>query len=97
MSKYQLAQVNIGRVRAPLEDPRMAGFVNRLEDLNALVPKEDHPGVVLEGFYPVEGAVARTVVDDDHLLDAVLEKNAADDPADGGFLVIGRNDDTKRR
>ncbi len=44
MSQYHLAQVNIGRVRAPLEDPRMAGFVSRLEDLNALADRS--PGFV---------------------------------------------------
>ena len=36
MSGYHIAQVNIGRVRAPLEDARMAGFVNRLQEINAL-------------------------------------------------------------
>jgi len=31
-----LAQVNIGRVRGDLNDPIMAGFVARLQDINAL-------------------------------------------------------------
>jgi len=44
MTTYHIAQVNIGRVRATLEDPRMAGFVNRLDEINALA---DHsPGFV---------------------------------------------------
>jgi len=34
--RYNIAQVNIGRIRAELEDPMMAGFVNRLEEINAL-------------------------------------------------------------
>lgn len=32
---YHLAQLNIGRIRAPLSDPLMAGFVARLDALNA--------------------------------------------------------------
>jgi hypothetical protein len=36
MSRYQIAQVNIGRIRAELDDPIMAGFVNRLAEINAL-------------------------------------------------------------
>jgi hypothetical protein len=42
--KYQIAQVNIGRIKAPLDDPIMAGFVNRLDDLNALA--DNSPGFV---------------------------------------------------
>ena len=44
MSNYHIAQVNIGRVRAPLDDAIMAGFVNRLDDLNALADRS--PGFV---------------------------------------------------
>ena len=33
---YHLAQVNVATGKAPLDDPRMAGFVERLEALNAL-------------------------------------------------------------
>lgn len=36
MPSYHIAQVNIGRVRAPVEDPLMAGFMTRLDELNAL-------------------------------------------------------------
>ena len=36
MSAYHVAQVNIGRIRFPLDDPRMAGFMTRLDDINAL-------------------------------------------------------------
>ncbi|HTS51630.1 MAG TPA: DUF3291 domain-containing protein [Bryobacteraceae bacterium] len=39
MSNYHIAQVNIGRIKAPLEDPVMAGFVNRLDEINALADK----------------------------------------------------------
>ena len=41
---YHLAQINIGRVRAPLDDPIMAGFVARLARINALA--DGSPGFV---------------------------------------------------
>lgn len=36
MSQFHIAQVNIGRIRAELNDPIMVGFVERLEEINAL-------------------------------------------------------------
>jgi Domain of unknown function (DUF3291) len=39
-----LAQLNIGRVRYPLDDPRMADFVNNLDRVNAIA--EHTPGFV---------------------------------------------------
>jgi len=39
-----LAQINIGRIRAPLEDPIMAEFVSNLDAINALA--EGTPGFV---------------------------------------------------
>jgi hypothetical protein len=44
MSTYHLAQVNIGRVKAPVEDPIMAGFMRRLDEINALADRS--PGFV---------------------------------------------------
>ncbi len=44
MPNYHIAQVNIGRIRAELNDPIMAGFVNRLEEINALA--DASPGFV---------------------------------------------------
>lgn len=44
MPRYHLAQVNIGRVKAPVDDPLMAGFINRLDELNALADRS--PGFV---------------------------------------------------
>jgi Domain of unknown function (DUF3291) len=44
MGQYHIAQVNIGRVKAPVEDPIMAGFVARLDEINALA--ECSPGFV---------------------------------------------------
>ena len=39
-----LAQINIGRMKAPLDDPSMHGFVSRLAELNALA--DGSPGFV---------------------------------------------------
>jgi hypothetical protein len=44
MPSYHIAQVNIGRIRAELDDPVMSGFVNRLEEINALA--DASPGFV---------------------------------------------------
>jgi hypothetical protein len=44
MSTCHLAQVNIARMLAPLEDPLMAGFVARLDEINALADRS--PGFV---------------------------------------------------
>jgi hypothetical protein len=41
---YQLAQVNIGRLRAPLDSPQLAAFVNGLDPVNAAA--ERAPGFV---------------------------------------------------
>ena len=43
-SSRHLAQINIGRVRAPMDDPLMAGFVAELEPVNALA--DSSPGFV---------------------------------------------------
>ena len=44
MSRFHLAQVNIGRIRAPLEDPLMDGFRSQLDTINALADRS--PGFV---------------------------------------------------
>ena len=44
MVSYNLAQVNIGRIRAELDSPIMAGFVNRLDEINSLA--DASPGFV---------------------------------------------------
>lgn len=41
---YQLAQANIARTRATLDDPLMRGFVEQLEPINRLA--DDSPGFV---------------------------------------------------
>src|SRR5580700_746878 len=44
MTRYHIAQVNIGRIKAPLDDAAMAGFVGRLDELNAVADRS--PGFV---------------------------------------------------
>jgi len=44
MTTFHIAQVNIGRIKAPLDDPQMAGFVARLDEINALA--DNSPGFV---------------------------------------------------
>jgi hypothetical protein len=44
MGRFHLAQINVGRTLAPLDDPRLAGFVERLDDINALADRS--PGFV---------------------------------------------------
>jgi hypothetical protein len=44
VTRFHLAQVNIGRIRAPLEDPMMEGFRSQLDPINALADRS--PGFV---------------------------------------------------
>lgn len=44
MTRFRLAQVNIGRFRAPLDSPIMAGFRAQLDPINALA--DQSPGFV---------------------------------------------------
>jgi hypothetical protein len=65
-SSYHLAQINIGRIVAPLDDPQLAGFVGNLDRINALA--ESHPGFVWR-FQTDEGnATAVRPYEDDRVL-----------------------------
>ncbi|MFC3226896.1 DUF3291 domain-containing protein [Marinibaculum pumilum] len=44
MGAWQIAQLNVGHVLYPVEDPRMAGFTDRLDEINALA--DAAPGFV---------------------------------------------------
>ena len=44
MSRYQLAQLNIGELKAPLDSPELKDFVDNLDRINALA--EGSPGFV---------------------------------------------------
>jgi hypothetical protein len=44
MSRYQLAQINIAELRAPIDSPQLKDFVDNLDRINALA--ESSPGFV---------------------------------------------------
>ena len=44
MPEYHLAQLNIAKMKYPLDDPQMREFVDRLDDVNALA--DNAPGFV---------------------------------------------------
>lgn len=44
MAPYHLAQLNVARAKAPVDDPIMEGFASRLDEINALA--ESAPGFV---------------------------------------------------
>jgi hypothetical protein len=39
MTAYHLSQVNLGRVKAPVDDPLMSDFMNALDEINALAER----------------------------------------------------------
>lgn len=66
MSNFYLAQINIARMLYPLEDPRMAGFVNRLDEINALA--DDAPGFVWRLQSETGNATDLRPYDDDFII-----------------------------
>lgn len=66
MTPLYLAQINIGRIREPLEHPVMRGFVERLADLNALADRS--PGFVWRLQTPAGDATYFRPYDDDRIL-----------------------------
>jgi heme-degrading monooxygenase HmoA len=66
MTTYHLAQLNIGRIVAPLDSPELAGFVARLADINALA--DGTPGFVWRLQTEDGDATALRPYGDDRLL-----------------------------
>ncbi len=66
MSRLHIAEVNIGRMRAALEDPVMAGFVARLDEINALADRS--PGFVWRLQTSEGNATYLRPYDDDRIL-----------------------------
>jgi len=66
MAGYRIAQVNIGRMKAQLDDPLMAGFVARLAEINALA--DSSPGFVWRLQTPEGNATYLRPYDDDRIL-----------------------------
>lgn len=63
---FHLAQLNIGRIVAPLDSPQLAGFVARLDDINALA--DTAPGFVWRLQSAEGNATSIRPFDDDWLL-----------------------------
>ena len=63
---YSLAQVNIARMKFPLEDPRMAEFVARIPEINALA--ESSPGFLWRFQTDAGNALYVRPYDDDRIL-----------------------------
>jgi hypothetical protein len=66
MAKFHIAQVNIGRMKGPLDGPVMAGFVARLDEINALADRS--PGFVWRLQAPEGNATYLRPYDDDRIL-----------------------------
>ena len=64
--RWHLAQLNIGRIRAPMTDALMAGFVAELEPVNALA--DSSPGFVWRLKTEEGDATAIRPYDDDKIL-----------------------------
>jgi hypothetical protein len=63
---FQIAQVNIGRMRAPLDSAMMAGFVARLDEINALA--DQSPGFVWRLQTPEGNATDLRPYEDDRII-----------------------------
>jgi heme-degrading monooxygenase HmoA len=66
MTEHHLAQCNIARLRAPLDSPQLAGFVDALGPVNALA--DDAPGFVWRLQTEDGDATSIRAFDDDMLL-----------------------------
>jgi hypothetical protein len=64
--RWHLAQLNIGRIRAPMTDPLMAGFVAELEPVNALA--DSAPGFLWRLQTEAGDATALRPYDDETIL-----------------------------
>ena len=66
MTTYHIAQINIARLRAPMDSPQLAGFVARLEEINALA--DGAPGFVWRLQTPEGDATYLRPFDDDQII-----------------------------
>jgi len=65
MTNVHLAQINIGRIKAPFDDPSMSGFVSRLDEINALADRS--PGFVWRLQTAAGNATELRPYDDDRI------------------------------
>ena len=66
MTEHHLAQINIARMLAPIDDPVMADFVAQLPPINALA--EESPGFVWRPQSDSGNATSIKVYDDDMII-----------------------------
>jgi heme-degrading monooxygenase HmoA len=67
MSVCHLAQVNVARLLAPIDSPQLAGFVSRLDEINALADRA--PGFVWRLKDDLSNnATAVPIYDDDRII-----------------------------
>ncbi|MBC7877242.1 MAG: DUF3291 domain-containing protein [Anaerolineales bacterium] len=66
MTTFHIAQVNIGKIKGPMDGPIMAGFAARLDEINALA--DTSPGFVWRLQTPEGNATDLRPYDDDRLL-----------------------------
>src|SRR5262245_15969546 len=66
MSDWQLAQLNIARLLEPIDSPRLADFVARLDDVNALA--DQAPGFVWRFQTESGNATDLRAYDDDRII-----------------------------
>jgi hypothetical protein len=66
MSRYELAQLNIGKTKEPLDSPLLADFVANLDRINALA--ESSPGFIWRLQTPEGNATALRPFGDDTLV-----------------------------
>ena len=64
--QHHIAQINIARMKAPLDSPVMEGFVSRLAEINALA--DGSPGFVWRLQTPEGDATYLRPFDDDRIL-----------------------------
>jgi len=64
--QYHLAQVNIGKIIAPMDSPVMAGFADNLDRINSLAEKSD--GFIWRLKDDSNNATSIKVFDDDFML-----------------------------
>lgn len=77
MSNYHLAQINIARMLAPIDDPVMVDFVANLVPINTLA--EQSPGFVWRLQTDSGDATSIKVYDDDMIIVNLTVWNSPDD------------------
>jgi len=90
---HHVAQVNIARLRAPLDSPQLAGFVALLEPVNAIA--DGSPGFVWRLQSDAGDATAYRPFDDDRIMINLSVWESL--PALWDFVYVSRHLDAMRR